>query len=97
MKSIAYLMLPFSITVANAHEFPSEQVERHCRVAMHYITYELDDCVLEQYAWFELDSQSEHYPGALWYGQKRNWRGEVVGMDFKLVIERVEYLKGINK
>lgn len=87
--SLIWIAFPLS---AVGHEFPSEQVERHCRTAMHYITYTDSECIKEQYAWFELASQSEHYPGALWYGQKRNWKGEVVGMDFKPVLDRVNYL-----
>lgn len=87
--SLIWIAFPLSV---NAYDFPAQQVERHCRVAMHYITYELDECILQQCQWFVEASESPEYGRALWYGQKRNWKGEVVGMDFKLVIERINYL-----
>lgn len=86
---LIWIAFPLSVS---AHEFPTQHVERHCRTAMHYITYELDDCILEQYAWFEVASQSPDYEKSLWYGQHRDWMGRVVGVDFKLVLDRVNYL-----
>lgn len=93
MKSITFLILTTFMSSTSAHDFPSQQVEHHCRVAMHYITYKLDECILQQYQWFEVASQSPDYSKSLWWGQKQNWRGDVVEVDFRLVLDRVEYLK----
>lgn len=75
-----------------AHEFPAQQVEYTCATARFYVTTPSDRCIMEQYHWFVEASQSEHYESNLIYGQRHNHRGEVVGIDFKLVLDRVRWL-----
>lgn len=36
----------------------------------------------------------KQYNNALWYGQKYGYMGDVVGIDFKPVLQRAEYLVG---
>lgn len=90
MKPLIALLF---ITPAQAHEFPAALVEYTCSTETFYVTTPTDKCILEQYTWFAEASMSEHYKGAVWYGSRHNWRGEVVGIDFKKVLERVRYLK----
>lgn len=90
MKTLLALLL---LTPAQAHEFPVALVEYTCSTETFYVTTPSDKCIMEQYHWFVEASQSEHYESALWYGHRHNWRGEVVGIDYKKVLDRVRYLK----
>lgn len=78
--------------LAHAHDFPAAQVEYTCSTAGFYITTPSDSCIKEQYQWFAEASQSENYEKQLWYGQRLNYKGEVVGIDFKPVVDRVRWL-----
>lgn len=84
------------VSTASAHTFPQDKVEYHCRTAMHYITYTMEECVSQQRGWFDKVDQSTHYKKALWWGQRTNGWGDVVGYDFKLIYERVRYLHEKN-
>ena len=85
-------LLALLLATVQAHDFPAQQVEYVCRAAPYYITTPSDACIMEQYHWFVEASQSEHYEKQLWYGQRLNYKGEVVGMDFKPVVDRVRWL-----
>ncbi len=87
----------FTAYTVTAAEFPSKQVEYVCDTAPYYYTRSLDDCILEQYGWYadimDMGLTDSQYANALWYGQKYGYMGDVVGIDFKPVLQRAEYLR----
>jgi hypothetical protein len=79
-----------------AFGFPQEKVEYICNYAGYYIASPLDKCLKEQYTYYQqikdLNLTDKQYKNSLWYGERNNWRGEVVGIDFYKVLERAKYL-----
>lgn len=88
----------FTAYAVSAKEFPKQQVQYVCDTAPYYYTTTREKCMLEQYAWYTdvmvMDLTDEHYSNALWYGQKYGYMGNVIGIDFKPVLDRAKYLKG---
>lgn len=83
--------------VTSLRDFPAAHVEYTCRTALFYMAKGFDACVKEQYGLYDkvqsMGLTDKQYRSALWYGQRTNWKGEVVGVDFLDVLNRVEYLK----
>ena len=90
MKVLIALLLA---TPVHAHDFPAHLAKYTCCTATFYTTTPKDTCMMEQYRWFFEVSQSKHYEKALPWGYHHNWRGDVIGVDFKRVRDRVLHIE----
>lgn len=92
MKSIPCVILTTFMSLSHAHDFPTDLVQYTCNTETFYLTTALDTCIAEQHAWFSEASMTDFYESEMWYGYRHNWTGEVVGVDFKKVVERTRWL-----
>lgn len=80
----------------HAKEFPLDEVIYTCRVHPVYIATSREDCLSEQRDWFnqigKMNLTEKQWNNALWYGYRYNWRGEVVGIDMKLVLDHAKWI-----
>lgn len=97
MTKHVILWAAFALPMPAHAEFPRELAAYVCDTAPYYYTTSKDKCMMEQYGWYQdvmaMGLTDKQYNNALWYGQKYGYMGNVIGIDFKPVLDRAEYLR----